>query len=231
MFRPLSLGSVVPALLWVCSAPVAAQQFAVDDAGLVDRGGCQLEMWAGEASTWLLPACHLIPRTELTFGVGFVPEHGGRAWEWLAQGKVNLREAREGAVRVALVAGLVMTPLGGVAPSSVGGAYAYLPVSVAFGAERLILHGQVGWGYEAYDAGQHVLNWGARSDVALTARLVFIAEVFGEDDDGPDFQAGIRTALWPDRLTLALSWGGRTQHLGEGSGWTIGVAWTPPPWL
>jgi hypothetical protein len=197
MFRKAAKYLLLPILLLGSSAPVAAQQFVVDDAAIVDRGACQLEAWTGESSTWLLPACQFIPRTELTLGAGFVPENGGRSWEWVAQAKVSLREMQDNTAGVGLVFGVGMDPIGQAAGSRVSGAFAYLPVSLPLAGERVTLHGNLGWHYERdsdehdhhhhghnHDDGSHGhhgVTWGVRGDAVVAPRITVIAELFGED--------------------------------------------------
>lgn len=245
MFRNAAKYLLLPILLLGYSAPAAAQQFVVDDAAIVDRGACQLEAWSGESSTWLLPACQFIPRTELTLGAGFVPDNGGRSWEWVAQAKVNLREMQDNMAGVGLVFGVGMDPIGQTAGSRVSGAFAYLPVSLPLANERVTLHGNLGWHFERdsdehdhHDhshadgsRGHHGVTWGVRGDVVVAPRFTVIAELFGEDAGRPEFQAGIRTELLPDRVGLDVSWGGHTARGVGGAGWTIGFAWTPPAWF
>jgi len=58
-----------------------------------------------------------------------------------------------------------------------------------------------------------------RTSFGLDARLVPF-------DRG---EAGVRTALIPEWLLVDVSWGGHTQSGLNGAGWSVGLAWTPPP--
>lgn len=213
----------------------AAQQFVVDDANIVDAGGCQVEAWYGQSSQWLLPACRLLPWTEVTTGIGLAPEGDGRLVKYAVQAKVLLVEARRGTPGLGFVAGVGMDRLGQVLGSRVSGVYAHVPVTVLLGAERAAAHANIGWHNERNHDGthgtHHALTWGLRADVLVAPRLTLIGELFGEDQERPEYQAGLRSTLLTDRLQLDVSWGGHTERGAGGAGWTVGLAWTPRPWF
>jgi hypothetical protein len=225
------------------AGPIRAQQFVTDDAELVDLGACQLEGWHGESASWVLPACQPIEMLEITAGVGFVPEDGAHAVEYVLQGKVLIRSAEPGRLGIGLVGGLGFGPISQVVGDGVAGAYAYVPVTVPAADEGLILHVNVGWQFERDDLGEgsaggsasrHAFTWAARADLALphaADRLTLIGELYGVDRVGPEYQLGIRTVLVEDRLLFDLSWGGHTASAERGAGWALGVAWTPPPFF
>lgn len=216
-----------------------AQQFVTDDAAVVDRRACQLEAWHGEVASWILPACQFIPNLELTAGIGFLEHGDGRDTEYVVQGKYLLRELTPGGFGTGLVAGVGLDPLAQVM-GGLRGVFAYVPVSVSLGADRVVLHANLGWHWErdehehdgvVHAEAHHVLTWAARGDLLLRVageRFTVIGEVFGEDRLLPEYQVGLRTELVPDRLLVDVSWGGHSQDDLRGAGWTAGLAWTPP---
>jgi hypothetical protein len=64
-----------------------AQQFATDDAAIVNYLSFQLEAWHGEKSSWILPAVQPMRGLEITPGVGWVLDDGSRKTEFVLQGK------------------------------------------------------------------------------------------------------------------------------------------------
>jgi hypothetical protein len=90
---------VLVPLCWF-PTPAATQQFVTDDAGIVDFRACQLEGWHGESASWVLPACQPIRHLEITAGVGFIPENGSRAVEYVLQAKHVPPEVEPGHVGV-----------------------------------------------------------------------------------------------------------------------------------
>lgn len=244
---PAARASLLPLVLASAAgllAPrdVEAQQFVTDDAAIVDFRACQLEAWHGEVASWVLPACQFVPRLELTAGIGFVAEDGSRAAEYVLQGKYLLRELTPDGWGAALVAGLGDNPLSQVG-GGVAGIFAYVPLSVSLGSDRLVLHGNLGWHLEReahahgdhhHDEAHHALTWAARADLRLPTageRFTLIGELFGENRTRPEYQLGVRSTLIPDRLLLDVSWGGHTAPGAPGAGWAIGLAWTPSPFF
>jgi hypothetical protein len=240
----LAARALIPALLVLLSLlllPGAArtQQFVVDDAALVDRNACQLEAWHGETETRFEPACQLVRGLELMAGVGLVGAGRGRQLEYRLEAKYLLREPGDRRLGVALLAGLEYQP--GEQGAGLESVYAYVPVTVPVRGEQLLLHANLGWHYErdahehggeVHDEPHHALTWGLRADLLLPVageRFALIGELFGEDRLLPEFQVGLRSELIAERLTLDLSWGGHTQGGLRGAGWTLGLAWTPPP--
>jgi hypothetical protein len=233
------------ALLAAAPGAAAAQQFATDDAAVVAPRSCRLEAWHGEASTWILPACAVTPRLEVTPGIGRVRHGGERLAEYVVQGKYLLREAAPGEAGIALTLGVGLGPLAQLRADGVAGLFVNLPVTYPLPGERLVLHGNLGFHRErggpvhlhghdpghAHDHGAHLaLTWGTRGDLALPGgRFTLVAELFGEDRSAPAYQAGVSTVLARDRLAVDLSWGGHTGRGVRGAGWTLGAAWTPAP--
>ncbi|MBA4158595.1 MAG: hypothetical protein H0X65_14135 [Gemmatimonadetes bacterium] len=186
-----------------------------------------------------------MPNLDLTAGVGFVAGGPGRrSAEFVVQGKYLFREMPPNGLGVGLVAGFGMDPLAQATGERIEGVFAYMPLSLSVGEDRLILHGNLGWHFErdhdghghdhGDEAGHHALTWAARADVLLPVfgeRFTLIGEVFGEDRLLPDYQVGLRTTLIPARLLAGLSWGGHTQSALAGAGWVVGVASTPPPFF
>jgi hypothetical protein len=170
--RTRFLGALAASLVFGAAmaspAALSGQQFVTDDAGIVDFRACQLEAWRGEIASWVLPACQILPRLELTAGVGLVQEEAERQLDYVLQAKYRLRElgASGLGIAVAVVAGVGFDP---------------------------------------------------------------ISQIFGEGALLPEYQLGVRAALVPERLHADLSWGGHTDVDLRGAGWTLGLAWTPPP--
>lgn len=224
-------------LFSVALAPCCrAQQFVTDDAAVVEYRAVQLEGWHGESSSWILPAFQLIPNLEITTGIGRVVEEGVRKTEYVAQGKYLFQERTDSSLGVGIVAGAGFGRLPQVVGGAVAVAFAYVPISVAVLADRVVVHANAGWLFnrrgDPLGGGSHVFNWALRTDATLAAacdRFTLIAEFFGENTASPQFQVGVRTVVISERLGIDLSWGGHTARDAEGTGWTAGIAWTPPP--
>jgi hypothetical protein len=237
LLAPLCGGAA--AFLLVPPAEAGAQQFVTDDAALVDLRACQFEAWLGQTASWILPACRPIRGLELTAGIGYLAVDGEASAEYVVQAKTVFRELAPGGLGIGLVAGAGIDPLTQVTGGRVAGLFAYVPASLSLAAERLILHGNLGWHFErddhghphGEDEGHHALTWAGRADLVLSDRFVLIGELFGEDRIRPEYQVGLRSTLLPDRVVVDLSYGGHTASGFAGAGWALGFAWTPAPFF
>ncbi len=237
---PAGAGSLLLLLASGLAAPAAAQQFVTDDAAIVDYRACQLEAWHGQVESWVQPACQPIRNLEITVGIGFLANDGGRTIEYLLEGKTIFRELETNGFGWGLVAGVGVDPLAQVSGWPVAEIYAYLPASLSLADDRLILHGNLGWHFErgehehngeVHEEAHHALTWAFRSDVLLAERLTLIGELFAEDRFLPEYQVGLRTTVVADRLLIDVTYGGHTAAGADGLGWVVGLTWTPPPFF
>jgi hypothetical protein len=220
-------------------APAAAQQFVTDDAAITEYGACQLEAWHGPRASWIQPACTPLRSLEVTVAVGFLDAGGAdRDVNLLLQAKTLFRELQPGGWAWGLVAGT--NPRAQTAPGQrrFGTVFAYVPLSVSFGDDRLVLHQNVGWHYRRDDPGAtgnepaHAFSWGTRGDVWVGGRFTTIGELFGDSRGAhPQWQAGLRTEVVRERLLLDVSYGGHTAAGLQGVGLVVGIAVTPPPFF
>jgi hypothetical protein len=243
MFKPLSGALLAAALVLLAPVPGTGQQFVVDDAPVVDPGACQLEAWHGRLAGWALPACQLLPDLEVTAGIGWVRDFDdGWNVDYVVQGKYALRELAANDFGLSLVAGAGLGPVAQAMGRSFHAAFAYVPLTISTFDDRIFLHLNAGWSMEREQHGEgagahahtrHHLLWGARGDVALSDRFTLIGEICGEDRLVPEYQAGVRTPLIPDRLVVDLSYGDRIRNRTDEDriGLVVGLAWTPPPFF
>jgi len=217
--------------LSVTSAKVDAQQFGTDDAGMVERGACQLEAWRGERQTRIEPACQLVPNVEITLGME-LDARAAAVEEYTLEMKTVFRAPEPGRLGVSLVGGVDFAGRSATEDELLTGAFLYVPATLSIGDDRLLLHGNLGWQTAPGNSGEGSLIWGARGDLELPwadERLVAIAELFAGEGGGAEYQVGLRTRLVPDRFLLDLSWGGHTELPGNRRGWVLGIGWTPAP--
>ncbi len=229
----VTLGAAWALVTLLLVAPHAsAQQFAVDDAAVTEQGACQAEAWWGESERWILPACTLLPATELTLGVAWLDAgFGSRDAHGVIEAKSLFRDADAGPWGWGIAVGAAL-PLGNAgSPTS---AWAHVPITLHADRVPAAVHLNAGWGFEREDHGDHAhdhhgLAWGARTDLELHPRAWLIGEVYGLTGDGAEMQAGLRSVLVPDRLMLDLSRSTALSSGEEGPGFRVGLAWTPAP--
>jgi hypothetical protein len=227
----------VAVVLWGAGS-AAGQQFVTDDAAIVDANACQVEAWYARPGSWLLPACQLIPRVEITAGAGAIEADGAYQLRYVVQAKSILTELGPNGA-LGLVGGFGLDPLGQIVARRIDAVYAYMPVSVALGDSRLVLHQNAGWVYGpepvevAPDAPRevrrHAITWAMRADGALSSRVTLVGELFGQSRVTPEYQVGLRLSLVPDRLLTDVSYTAAARRDAGGGTFTVGMAWTPPP--
>ncbi len=220
-------------------APLGAQQWAVDDAAITPRGGCQLESWAGEPGAWLLPACTLLGPVEVTGGLAhFDRGTGKRELHGQLEAKLLFRDAdvESWGWGLAVGAAFPFEEAEGVRRSSPSEFFAIVPLTLHIeGAPLpLSLHANAGWFHERELHGDHAhdhsgLLGGVRADLGLTERVALIGELLALEGEGTEAQVGFTLALVPDLLFVDLSWGLHLSDRDDDPGLQVGIAWTPAP--
>jgi hypothetical protein len=220
-----------------------AQQYITDDAAVTDYRACQVQMWTGQRSAWVLPVCTPIRNLELSLGFIAVWRDGGDGhFEYVAQAKTALRPLTTGGWGAGLVVGTGRDPAFAGTGNPTYNLYAYVPATLSLGADRVLLDANLGGLYDRSGGrGAGGVTWATRADVATIRRITLVAEAYGERglgrshlDATPEFQAGVRKWLRTDHVQLDLSYGGQLEgrHLGgHGAGWTAGLTLITPPFL
>ncbi len=231
-----SLSITSPALAVLLAGPwvpASAQQFVTDDAALADLGACELEAWTGPEESWVLPVCHLVPGVEITAGAMFA-DLGRDSWDPLAvvEAKTLFRDRGEEGWSVGAVVGTAVPTQSQFArPAEV---FAYAPLTLYAQELPVVGHLNLGWSAFREEAEgtthtDHFLMWGAKLGVGVLPRIELVGELFGLAGEETHAQAGIRTEVVPDRLTLDASHGMALEGGGNGLGPQVGMAWTPRP--
>lgn len=229
-----------------CTSVALGQQYITDDAALTEFRACQIQMWHGERSSWLLPVCTPIKNLELSLGLIEVWHDGANGHlEYIAQAKTLFKPLATNSWGAGLVLGYGR-PLTSVDSTHAYSFYAYVPVSESLWNDRLILDQNVGFFHGRHDVyGDNAFAWALRGDGLLAGRsghgLVAVLEIFGAEriyrDDAhttTEYQAGLRTWIRPDRVQIDLTRGRtlwRPLATSGGAGWTIGLTLVTPPFL
>ena len=223
---PPALGGLLVVAVSLAIEPLHAQQYIVDDDAIVDRGACHVEAWHGRRASWILPACQPARNLELAVGVEFVDDgEGQRETEYAIEAKTLLRPLAPNDWGIGAVFGVGPNPIAVAGERRLGDVYAFLPVSLSLRDDRLILHGNVGWAWdrETPTVDDHHVTWGARADLNVAPALSLLAEFAGEDDEQPEYQAGVRIHLPAAGVEVDLSWGGHIEAGRRGAGFTVGA--------
>lgn len=218
------------------AAPLGAQQYITDDAGLTEHRACQIQMWVGQRSSWVLPVCTPARNLELSAGFIAVWEDGSDGhFEYVLQAKTLLRPLTTNGWGAGLVAGVGRDPALASTADEIAAYYVYVPLSRSLAGDRVVLHQNTGWILQR-GAGRdrHGVSWAARADVAAARNLTLVGELYGAEGAArapAEFQAGVRSFARPGRVQLDLSYGGRLRTGRRAQGWTLGLTLITPAFL
>lgn len=213
------------------SFALAARPFVTDDARLTTGGSCQMESWMriypDSNELWTLPACNPTGNLEFTFGGGRSKPQGEQATsDYVFQAKTLLRPLETNGWGMGLAVGTIHHPEINPGPNMLGSTYAYIPVSVSLSDDEIILHANLGW-LKDKASGLHSASWGIGGEFKMHAKLLGIAETYGDNRGMSYGQIGIRYSVIPDLFQLDATLG--QQLSGEGnSHWiSFGIRYTP----
>lgn len=213
------------------SFALATRPFVTDDARLTTGGSCQMESWMriypDSNELWALPACNPTGNLEFTFGGGRSKPQGEQATsDYVFQAKTLLRPLETNGWGMGLAVGTIHHPEINPGPNMLGNTYAYIPLSVSLNDDEIILHANLGW-LKDKSSGLHSASWGIGGEFKMHAKLLGIAETYGDNRGMSYGQIGIRYSVIPDLFQVDATVG--QQLSGEGnSHWiSFGIRYTP----
>lgn len=211
-----------------------ARPLITDDARIVDPKACQVETWTrrnrGSNEYWALPACNPTGNLELTVGGARTAQFGDMTTTALqVQGKTLFKRLEPDGWAVGLVVGHLRRPF---EPhrDALANLYSYIPASFSFNHDALVIHTNVGTSRPEL-ASQHRPTWGVGAEIELTKSLYLIPEVFGHTAGRPQYQAGVRYWIVPNRVQLDATYGDRLGQYTEGRWFSLGLRLISPPFL
>jgi len=203
---------LIPHTVW------AGRPFFTDDAALTIAETCQIETWFQlnanhDRELWALPACNPTGNFEFTVGFNQLQTHqnnnlNNKVDSYFLQGKTLFRELETNSWGVGLAFGIIR-PRHGAA----GADFIYLPYSLSFADDALIVHANLGWiknraSNDNRAAGFNRTTWGLGTEYSLVNRVSVFAEAFGDDVVRPIIHTGFNISLIPNKLNLNIT-GGR----------------------
>lgn len=211
----------------------AARPFVTDDARLTTAHSCQLEAWTriypDSREFWVLPACNPTGNLEFTAGTGHARIDGENPTnDYVFQLKTLFRPLKPNDWGLGLAVGTVNHPDITPGPNLLGNLYAYVPLSISFNDDDLVIHINSGW-LRDKDTGSNKVTWGMGAEYRLIPRLLAIAEVFGDDRQSPYVQLGARFAIIPDRIQVDATVGQQFSGPSDERWVSFGLRLTPGP--
>lgn len=211
----------------------AARPFVTDDARLTTAYSCQLESWTrlyrNSHELWALPACNPTGNLEFTIGGGTAKTDGPAAEstnDYVFQVKTLFKPLETNGWGIGAAAGMIQHPQVNPGPNLLGNQYAYVPLSISFADDLLILHANAGWLHDKA-SGKYQGTWGIGTELNLDVRWTLIAESFGNSVDAPFGQAGVRYSLIPGLLQLDTTAGRQFSNDRDNRWLSFGVRYTP----
>ncbi len=211
----------------------AARPFVTDDARLTTAHSCQLESWTriyrNSHELWALPACNPTGNLELTLGGGIAKDDGGTSRatnDFVMQAKTLFKPLETNGWGIGAAIGAIRHPEISPGPNLLGNQYAYVPLSMSFADDLLIVHVNAGWLHDKA-TGKHQSTWGIGTELNLNNRWTLIGESFGNSVDNPFWQTGVRYSLIPGLLQIDSTIGQQLQHATEHRWLSFGVRYTP----
>ena len=209
----------------------AARPFVTDDARLTTAGSCQLESWMriypDSKELWALPACNPTGNLEFTVGGGRARHDDAPATsDYVFQAKTLFRPLETNDWGIGFAVGTIRHPEINPGPNMLGNTYAYIPLSVSLNDDKVILHANLGW-LKDKASGQNNLSWGVGGEFKVHARLLGIAETFGDNRSMSYGQVGVRYSVRPDLFQVDATIGQQVSGPGKNHWVSFGIRYTP----
>ena len=207
----------------------AGRPMATEDAGVLDRGACELESYVARATASGLPSARALSLqlgcgfgydTQLAFAVAEAKAGGLKARTTTLLGKTALNAPANNTTAFTLAWGLAWAkPDGG----SNGHELTFLNgVATHPLSSSLKLHANLGWS-RSQSAKASTTNWNLGLEKSYASGIDAMAEIYATDrDDAPWVQLAVRWAAIPDKLFVDGSWGLQTGS-GSAKQMTVGL--------
>lgn len=226
-----AMGALLSLVLISATPAWPARPFVTDDARLTTARSCQLESWMriypDSRELWALPACNPTGNVEVTLGGGYARTEGQPfTTDCVMQAKTLFRTLEANNWGWGLAVGTVRHPEIHPGPNQLGNTYAYIPLSASFIDDTLVVHANVGWLRDRASRQQN-LTFGFGAELQITARLLAIAETFGDHRNRPYWQTGARFAIVPNRVQVDATIGKQFDGPRESRWISFGLRLTP----
>lgn len=230
--RPLA--ALIAALLLHPAVAHPARPMITDDARTVDSYACQVESWVktnhGSREYWALPACNFTGNLEMTLGGSrTIDATGSETSDIIVQGKTLLKPLETNGYGVALAVGYAAHPAA-QDHRVLGDPYFYVPVSLSFAGDRVVLHTNAG-ARHVRDEGKARATWGLGSETMISPHVYLIAETFGETRANASYQLGVRFWIVPNHVQVDTTYGNQYGNKPDARWFSIGLRLLSVPFL
>ncbi|MCC5809613.1 MAG: hypothetical protein JJU06_04490 [Ectothiorhodospiraceae bacterium] len=217
MFRSMTFRPAIAGTAALCApAVMASGQYVVQDAELIDQRSVEMELWHSDydEANFLLGTF----RDSMPFQLTAEVEMPRFERELFAlEGKWLFRDIATHGYGLGLFGGAVYD----TETNEVEEGVLLVPFTVEAIADRMMLHLNVGVTH-VRDGSDTDPFWGVATEMGLFGPVEAVAEVFGNTDDDPTVQGGLRLMLLDDQVSLDVSYLKELESGGV-SGWAAGI--------
>ncbi len=186
-----------------------------------------MRIYPDSKELWALPACNPTGNLEFTVGGGRARHDDAPATsDYVFQAKTLFRPLETNDWGIGFAVGTIRHPEINPGPNMLGNTYAYIPLSVSLNDDKVILHANLGW-LKDKASGQNNLSWGVGGEFKLHARLLGIAETFGDNRSMSYGQVGVRYSVRPDLFQVDATIGQQLSGPGKNHWVSFGIRYTP----
>jgi len=234
--RTLALAALASFSTLLPEDAFAARPMITDDARVVDPKACQVESWMrfnrGSTEYWALPACNPLGFFELTYGGARIHDDaaGSAFTDNILQVKTIGKPLETNGWGWGIAAGTDRHLHRESANGWPGDWYMYVPVSVSFRDDDIVMHVNAGVTRHR-DLDRNIGTWGLGSEIKLRDDLFLIPETFGNDRGRPFYQLGLRYWIVKDRLQTDATFGNRLSGDTSERWFSLGLRILSPPFL
>lgn len=221
---------LLPILLYAQPA-WSARPFVTDDARLTNAESCQLESWTrihqNSTEVWALPACNPTGNFEVTLGAGLSMANDTKgAADYVIQAKTLFKALETNGWGIGFAIGKVHHPEITPSANQLGNTYAYVPFSVSFNDDKIVMHLNAGVLHDRASKKAN-MTWGIGGEFKASSRLTGILEAYGDHQSSPFAQAGIRVSVIPNLFQVDATVGRQLNGVNDNQWISFGVRITP----
>jgi hypothetical protein len=213
----------------------AARPMNTDDANIVDEKSCQMEAWVKTTHTsserWAMPGCNFGGELEWTVGGNSQAEDlVGQTKFWVGQVKKRWVPVGDSSVGISTTLGTMATRPAMADRPNDKDYYLNVPVTVPLGEDRFV-HFNAGW-VQHQSLGVSRATWGVGGELPLSAKVIAIAETYGEQATGRGrYQVGLRVWVVPKHVQIDTTYGNQMGHPEHMRWFTVGLRLLSPAFL
>ncbi|TVP55647.1 MAG: hypothetical protein EA349_08955 [Halomonadaceae bacterium] len=203
----------------VSTSALASGQYVVEDAELIGRNSCDLELWHSDAdeASFVNTTCRGEQRFQGNLEIE-LPRFDREVFA--AEGKWLFRDLAEDNFGLGLFGGAVMES----ESDRISEYFLLVPFSIAAPGDHANFHFNLGATRDRVNSTTELL-YGAATEAPLAGPFEAVAEVFGTDRGDPTVQVGLRMLAFSEQLSIDVSY---LEELDRGgaNGWAAGVGFT-----